>query len=144
MQGEIEPEDEIKEQTFDQVGFTESDSFGIYPSRKAFELSYDDYLILTKTKSRLSDWSNNLFICGVTLLIFVLAKYLANIVFIQSVQIYNWEIIATGIAIGCAILLKGANCIWPDEKKRLLKNMNNHFRTTPKHRFIKKNERRKA
>ena len=133
MAKEAQDKDTVKDESFDQTGFKLKDYSHIFCVSIAYPLDAADFTILTKVKSAWSFSINGVLMCAGALALNVAAKYINSLITKQTPDIKNWELIAIGIGVIIPLFLKWISNRWPDEKKRLIKKIDNHFKTSKKH-----------
>lgn len=122
----------VKNESFKQNGIKLKESPKIYIVSESFPLDKSDYIILTKIRSVWSFWIHSILMCAITLFFIVAGKYMYILTSKQAPDIKNWELIAIGIALIFALILKAISHFCPDEKKKLIKKLNEHFETSKK------------
>jgi len=108
--------------------FNLGDPTQVYTFQQPYLLDEKDYIILTKTRNLLAAYAHSI-LAGATLLGFgVLAKYFYSIYSRQPSKIEEWELIVLLIAFIISGLLLGIGALLPNDRKKLLRNIQKHFK----------------
>jgi len=122
----------FKDKTFKKT-FQEEPSKILLIAQEPYPLEETHYIILTKVKSSLSFWAHGILIIAGGLFLSVASRFIDSLISNQDADIKNWELIALGLALLIGLFLKGLSICRPDEKKKLLKRIGEHFKTAKKH-----------
>lgn len=130
----------VKDETFIQT-YTLKDSSQILCLSLVYPLEEKDYIVLTKIRSSWLFWIYGTLMCAGALFLSVAGKYIYSLISKQATDIKSWELIALGIALIIVLILKGISIFCLDDRKKLLKKIDEHFKTSKKHiGFLNKNE----
>lgn len=105
-------------------------------SQEVFPLTEADFLRLKHRWSQVNWWADRLLFLGIGLLIVLAAKYVAANIFHNPVQIEKGEWTAPALAIVLALVLFLVGIVLPDERKKVMKDIEAHFTTAPRTRHI--------
>lgn len=95
-----------------------------------FLLCEADYLRI-KSKPALQNWSHNIFLTTVGIGLLIIGKYLGNKLGYKA-EILLGEWIACGVGLILSLILYGLGFILPNEKKRVMQQMAEHFKKAPR------------
>lgn len=121
----------FKDKTFKKT-FLEEPSKILLIAREPYPLEETHYIILTKVRSSLSFWAHGILIIAGGLFLSVASKFIDSLISKQVTDIKNWELIALGLVLLIGLFLKGLSICRPDEKKKLLKKIGEHFKIAKK------------
>lgn len=99
-----------------------------------FLLCEADYLRI-KSKPALQNWSHNIFLTAVGIGLLIIGKYLSK-KYGYSAEILIGEWIACGVGLILSLILYGLGLILPNEKKRVMKQIAEHFSKAPRTKHI--------
>jgi len=122
----------VKDKSFNQTGFELTDYKKILSLSPVYPLEKSDHIILTKIRSVWSFWIHSILMCAITLFLIIAGKYVYSLILNQAPDIEKWELISIGIALIFALILKVISHRCPDEKKKLIKKIDEHFKTSKK------------
>ena len=122
----------FKNETFEETVPLKDSSKVPFISNEPYLLEEKDYLILTKIKSGLSFWTYGILMCAGGLFLAVAGKYIDSLISNQPTDIKNWELITLVLTILIGFLLKLLSICCPDDRKKLLKKIAEHFKTAKK------------
>lgn len=126
----------FKNETFEET-VPLKDSSQVLISQEPYWLEEKDYVILTKIKSGLSFWAYGILICSFGLFLVVAGRYIDSLISKQPTDIKNWELITLGLTFLIGLLLKLLSIWCPDDRKKLLKKIGEHFKTAKKFRSFR-------
>jgi len=130
----------VKDEKFIQT-YKLKDSSQILCFSPVYPLEEKDYIVLTKIRSGWLFWIYGIFMCAGALFLSVAGKYIYSLISKQATDIKSWELIAIGVALIVALILKGISILCLDDRKKLLKKIDEHFKTSKKYiGFLNKNE----
>lgn len=102
-----------------------------------FLLCEADFLRLTGNGSTFASWSLNILFATIGYAMSITPKYISSLTGRQE-NVSQSEWITLGICTAITLVLFGLSKIIPNEKKKLLEKMSQHFKSAPKsHQFIK-------
>lgn len=107
----------------------------IHISQEAFPLCEADYLRIKQGGSIFSSWPKTILILSIGMLLIPIAKYLQAAILQTNAAIEIWEWIAPLIGLGIALVLYVLGeyvPYFPNEKKQVMKEMEEHFSTAPR------------
>ncbi len=113
----------------------------VYIFQKPYYLEESEYQILTLYEDKQKTWAN--IFLGVTaiLLVTIIAKYLSSLISNEGVNITLWEKIAFIVSLVIYLFLLFLNHCFPSKKKKLIKEIDQHFQDNKKNlKAFKKNE----
>jgi hypothetical protein len=101
-----------------------------------FGLCEADFLRLKNGDPKPLLWASAVFWAAVGLGLAVLGKYLDKLLTNPATKIENWEIYGTAVAFLVAALLYLIGQLLPNERKKVMKDIENHFSKAPRTRHI--------
>ena len=127
------PKKVVKDESFNNTIQLRDDTQKILISKEPYLLDETEYVILTKTRSNLSFWAYGIFMCAGGLFLNVAGKYFDSLLSNQAADIKNWELWVIVIALVTGIILKGISILFPGDRKKILKDIDQHFKTAQKY-----------
>lgn len=127
------PKKVVKDESFNNTIQLIDDTQKIFIFKEPYLLDETDYVILTKTRNNLSFLADGIFMCTGGLFLNVAGKYIDSLLSNQVANIKNWELWAIVIALVTGIILKSISIIFPGDRKKILKDINQHFKTAQKY-----------
>ena len=102
-----------------------------------YPLTGRDYEHLKNGKPITFNWANSILLTSVGIALTILGKYISQKTD-QSVVIYKGEWIALGVGILISVALYLVGLLIPNDRKRLMKKLKEHFDNSPKKRQLLK------
>lgn len=100
-----------------------------------FQLCEADFLRLTNDGTPLSTWSANILFASIGFGMSILPKWFSELAEkSEKVSQAEWATLAAGLAVSLLLFIAGK--LMPNEKKKLINSMSEHFRSAPKSRQI--------
>ena len=122
----------ISNQQLDQTTFVHGLSSGcsVGTWQADYPLTARDFEHLRHDKSVTFDWASSIFLTTLGLFLNILGKYLSQKAgVIITIYIGEWIAVLIGIAIAITLFVVGR--IFPNDRKKIMKNLKEHFDNSP-------------
>lgn len=101
----------------------------------AFPLCEADFLRIKSGKPTTLKWAHSIFLTTIGIALLIFGKYLSTKWGYQA-EILHGEWIACGAGTFISLILYLIGIAWPSERKKLMKNIDEHFNKAPRTRHL--------
>jgi hypothetical protein len=108
----------------------------IHISQEAFPLCEADFLRIKKGESLPMNWAKGILLTSIGLLLSVAAKFFQSKLTGVSLNMEMWEWGAPVLGLILSLLLYVIALIVPNERKQVMKDIQNHFSEAPRRRHL--------
>jgi len=126
----------IESKTFSQTFWVKEEEVRqearIEIAQEPFYLTEADFIRLKNGRPKIFDWANALLLASLGFALSLLAKFIVGLVSTESPQWHIWEFVALSIGFLLAVILYVLGRLLPNEGKRVMGDIEKHFRTAPR------------